>query len=104
MRVTSEIIENELLSFFNPFVYIAVQEGKSKGGFDIKPVDAYDKESNSQYPEHKLHFIIFDKNWEDQDKVKVWEETYSIEEFKDLLELKSKLAPHIEKSIRIFCD
>jgi hypothetical protein len=92
MNITTEQIENDLLDFFNPFVYIAVQEGETEGGFDIKVIN-----------ETQLQFIIFDKNWEDDDKQKIWEETYDVSELYSLGAIKSKLAPKIEKSIRIFC-
>ena len=87
------IIQNDLLDFFNPFVYIAVQYGKTEGGFDIKNVD-----------DTHLRFIIFDKTWEDNGKHEIWSETYDISSFSSLMELKMKLAPQIEKSIRIFCE
>lgn len=92
MNVTTEQIENDLIDFFNPFVFIAVQEDKTEGGFDIRNVNGT-----------HLRFIIFDKMWEDESKQKIWEETYDVSDFKSLMEIKMKLAPHIEKSIRIFC-
>lgn len=91
MNITTDQIENDLIDFFNPFVYIAVQEGKTEGGFDIRNING------------NLKFIIFDKMWEDNDKLIIWEETYDVSDFNSLMELKSKLASHIEKSIRIFC-
>jgi hypothetical protein len=93
MDVTTEQIENDLIDFFNPFVYIAVQEGKTEGGFDIRNINGT-----------HLKFIIFDKKCEDGDKHKIWEETYEVREYNNLMEIKMKLAPQIEKSIRIFCS
>jgi hypothetical protein len=92
MNVTVDQIENDLITFFNPFAFIAVQEQMSDGGFDVQNVDG-----------NKLRFVIFDKKWEDQDKKEIWEETYDVSGYNSLMEIKSSLAPKIEQSIRIFC-
>ena len=93
MNVTTEQIENDLIGFFSPFVYIAVREDKTEGGFDIRNINGT-----------HLRFIIFDKKWEDEDKQKIWEETYDTRDYHTLMDLQMKLAPQIEKSIRIFCE
>ncbi|MDD5649129.1 MAG: hypothetical protein PHF86_01740 [Candidatus Nanoarchaeia archaeon] len=93
MYISENLIEDEFIDFFNPFVYIAVLAGKSTGGFDIRNINGT-----------HLKFIIFDKKWEDENKKSIWEESYDIRNFWDTLEIKSKIAPHIEKSIRIFCE
>jgi len=92
MNVTTEQIENELIDFFCPFVFIAVREEMTEGGFDIRNINGT-----------RLRFIIFDKTWEDENKQKIWEETYDVRDFYSLVEIKMKLAPLIEKSIRTFC-
>jgi hypothetical protein len=92
MNITENIIENDLIDFFNPFVYIAVSLGKSQGGFDIRDVNGT-----------HLKFIIFDKQWEDDDKKIIWTESYDIRDFSNVMMAKCKIAPQLEKSIRIFC-
>ena len=102
MNVTTEQIENELIDFFNPFVYIAVEEEKTEGGFDIRPWLHY--EDGGPTGTNKLKFIIFDRKWEDDNKKEIWSETVDVSKYDTLLALKCGVAPIIEKSIRIFCE
>lgn len=89
--ITQEIdIENDLLDFFNPFVYMAVQTGKTLGGFDIREVNGT-----------HLRFIIFDKRWDDENKTILWDMYFALEDYANIMQFKSKVAPEIERSIKI---
>ena len=94
MYVTTEQLENELVDFFNQFVDIAIQKGLTKkDGFDIRNING-----------NNIRFIIFDKPWDDDSKQIIWEETYSTKGLCSLNEIKTKITPHIGKSIQIFTE
>lgn len=93
MKITQDIIENELISYFNPFAYIAVRNGYSEGGFDVQLVD-----------DTTLKFIIFDLKWEDEDKEEIWSLDVDVSKYDTILSLKAGIASQLEFSIHNMTD
>ena len=91
--ITEDFIENEMISFFNPFAYNGIKYGKSKGGFDVQLLNG-----------EKLKFILFDLKWEDDNKKEIWSEIVDCSGITNQIEIKMKCAKIIEPSILKFCQ
>lgn len=91
--ITQDFIENEMISFFNPFAYNGIKYGKSKGGFDVQLLEG-----------EKLKFILFDLQWEDDDKQEIWSDIVDCCGMTNEIEIKVKCAQIIEPSILKFCQ
>ena len=91
--ITQDFIENEMISFFNPFAYNGIKYGKSEGGFDVQLLEG-----------EKMKFILFDLQWEDDDKEEIWSEIVDCSGMINQIEIKRKCAKIIEPSILKFCQ
>jgi len=90
--ITQDFIEKEMISFFNPFAYNGVKYGKSEGGFDVQLLG------------EKMKFILFDLQWEDDDKEEIWSEIVDCSGMTNQIEIKMKCAKIVEPSILKFCQ
>lgn len=90
MRTSEVDIEDDLLEFFNPFVFMAVNAGKTLGGFDIREVNGT-----------HLRFMIFDKRWEDESKTIIWDNYFDCRDYENLIQMKINIGAEIERSIKI---